>query len=225
LRACHAGDARDRFTDPRVIHIVVVLRPRVEGKTHELELLAVLDPNGTRVAEPHAIGRNDVEPDVGLYAVRIEMPLRVFTHRFVVAEDLDALMLMQDARDLGIDPGNWRELPGPVGLVMRPGDPGRLVLLPLGRPAPHNCGEGGPGEGEGSNCHGGNGKRGAVDPSPLPLPSSQDPGPTSADVYRKDRRVRALNRAPRFDLRQAEFRFLLRVPSNRGRIEQNLGAE
>ena len=39
----------------------------------------------------------------------------------------------EDARDLGVDPRNRTEFAGPVRLVMRPGDPGRAVRLPLRR--------------------------------------------------------------------------------------------
>ena len=34
--------------------------------------------------------------------------------------------------DLGVDPGDRRELAGPVVAVVGPGDPGRLVRLPFG---------------------------------------------------------------------------------------------
>ena len=63
-------------------------------------------------------------------------PTRGVTRRsFVVAQDLDRLVTGDDARDLGVDPRNRAELARPVGLVMRPADPGRAMRLPLGRHA------------------------------------------------------------------------------------------
>src|SRR5688572_13552752 len=54
-----------------------------------------------------------------------------------MAQDLDSLVLGEHARDLGVHPGNRSELPRPVGLVMRPGDPGGSMPLPLsGHPEP-----------------------------------------------------------------------------------------
>ena len=47
-------------------------------------------------------------------------------------DDVHPLDARQMADDLGIDPGDWRELARPVGAVVRPGQPGGGVRLPLG---------------------------------------------------------------------------------------------
>ena len=48
-------------------------------------------------------------------------------------EDAHALVRREQAHDLGVHPADRRELAGPVALVVRPGDPGRRVRLPLRR--------------------------------------------------------------------------------------------
>jgi hypothetical protein len=60
------------------------------------------------------------------------MIFRRVAYRLVMAEDLDALVLREHARDLGIDPWDRSELAWPIGLVVRPGDPGSAVPVPLG---------------------------------------------------------------------------------------------
>ncbi len=79
-----------------------------------------------RVAQPDAIGRDDVQADaIGANGVRVERDACAREHLVVVTEDLDALVVGEHARDLRVDPGNRPELARPVGLVVRPGDPGR----------------------------------------------------------------------------------------------------
>jgi hypothetical protein len=67
--------------------------------------------------------------------VRLQHRAGIFAHLLVVAQDLDALVAVQHANDLALDPRDGRELAGPIGLVVRPGDPGRIVELPLCRKA------------------------------------------------------------------------------------------
>jgi hypothetical protein len=65
--------------------------------------------------------------------MRGEQRTRILRDGLVVTEDLHALVLAEGANDLGIDPGNRTKLARPVRLVVRPGDPRCVVLLPLGR--------------------------------------------------------------------------------------------
>jgi hypothetical protein len=51
----------------------------------------------------------------------------------IVNQDMDVFGLMQMADDFAVDPGNWGEFAGPISGALRPGDPGGLVRLPLGR--------------------------------------------------------------------------------------------
>ena len=53
-------------------------------------------------------------------------------HRATGYYDVHGLDAAEMADDLGVDPGNGRELARPVVAVVRPGDPGRLVRLPFG---------------------------------------------------------------------------------------------
>ena len=56
--------------------------------------------------------------------------------RLLAARDydgvIDRLDVRDDARDLGVDPWNRRELPRPIRLVMRPADPGGAMPVPFG---------------------------------------------------------------------------------------------
>jgi len=49
----------------------------------------------------------------------------------VLHQDLDLLVPGEDADDLAVDPRDRRELAGPVGEAVRPGQPGRPVGHPL----------------------------------------------------------------------------------------------
>ena len=50
----------------------------------------------------------------------------------VLHQDAHALDAREMAHDVGIDPGNRREFAGPVGALVRPGEPGGFVRLPFG---------------------------------------------------------------------------------------------
>src|SRR5674476_1347140 len=73
-----------------------------------------------------------MQPHIGRDAMRREMLLRRRANRVVMAENLDALVLRDDSRDLGVYPRENAELTRPVRLVVRPGDPGGVVRMPLG---------------------------------------------------------------------------------------------
>ena len=68
-----------------------------------------------------------------MYAVCIERSLRGGHHRGIVAEDFDPFVAGEDARNLRVDPRDGAELTGPVGFVMRPGDPRSPVRFPFRR--------------------------------------------------------------------------------------------
>ena len=85
-------------------------------------------------------GRHQVEAHVLGDPVRGEMAPRRVAHGFIVAQDLDAFVSMEDAHDLRVHPGNRREFAWPIGFVVRPRNPRRLVCLPLRRPTPHTTG-------------------------------------------------------------------------------------
>src|SRR5207244_1573143 len=76
-----------------------------------------------------------------------------------VGEDVDRFALVQVVDDVGVDPGDGVELAGPVVGVVRPGEPRRLVRLPLG-------GHAQAGGRRGVGTHRG----GVSDCSPVPLP-------------------------------------------------------
>ena len=50
-----------------------------------------------------------------------------------MAEDFDLFVIGEHAGNFRVHPRDGAELPGPVGFVMRPGDPRRPVRLPLRR--------------------------------------------------------------------------------------------
>jgi hypothetical protein len=56
---------------------------------------------------------------------------RPLANTIVIAKDLDPFVALQYANDFGVHPGNGLELSRPVGLVMRPRDPCRVVTLPF----------------------------------------------------------------------------------------------
>src|SRR5262249_46242139 len=76
----------------------------------------------------HLIKLDAVHADTGAPQV----PPRTCLHFRVGNEQADGLARREVADDLGVDPGDGRELARPVGGVVGPGDPGRPVRLPLG---------------------------------------------------------------------------------------------
>src|SRR5687768_3007342 len=137
LDARNPGDACHGFANPRVAGIVVVLRPRVEAPVHERDRAVVTnDRRRGGVTEPDAIVRHEVQ-SVACWrdTVRVENGACVVTHRLVVAENLHTLVRGEHAHDLAVHPRDRRELARPVGLVVRPRDPRRVVALPLCREA------------------------------------------------------------------------------------------
>ena len=94
------------------------------------------DEYRTGVAGPDAVGR----PAVKRYLSEIRAHcsqnfLRLGFRLRVVHDDANLLDTGKLADDLGVDPGDGLEASGPVVGVVRPGDPGGGVGLPLGRHA------------------------------------------------------------------------------------------
>ena len=131
----HAERLRGPCGDARVLSPVRVSRPRVEpepGDAHFALRAFPADEDRAEVARPPAIGRKTeeghagwIDPDAG------EEPERLRLVRLRRDDDPDDLAGGDHPRDLPVDPGDGRELSGPVGAVVRPADPGRLVRLPL----------------------------------------------------------------------------------------------
>ena len=123
-----------------VAAVVVVLGPAVElpvdqtdGVSDVGRRLVLDDERRRRVAQPDAVGRRLEEPDrVEVDAHGVELVGDPALHRPAADDDVDHLDAAQVADDLGVDPGDRRELAGPVVAVVRPGDPGRRVRLPFG---------------------------------------------------------------------------------------------
>src|SRR5262245_6950395 len=95
---------------------VVVLGPRVEVPIDEGDLtVRIEDAGGGAVAQPHAIGRYDMEPHArAVDRMRVERVVRSLRCGVSGAEDLDLLVPRERAHDLGIDPGDRPDLSGPV---------------------------------------------------------------------------------------------------------------
>ena len=89
-----------------VLTPVVVLRPTVERPREQHDVTGrVVHADGRRIAEPHPVGRNDVQTRaVSRHAVRVERRARIGADRLAVAEDLDRLVIGEHARDLRVDP-------------------------------------------------------------------------------------------------------------------------
>src|SRR5215218_7695355 len=92
----------------------------------------VVDEGRSRVAKPDTIVRDEMRAHVARHAVRPQMLLARGTHIVIVAEDLHPLVLREHTDNLGVHPWDGPQLPRPVRLVVRPGDPGGLVERPLG---------------------------------------------------------------------------------------------
>ena len=126
---------RRALGDLVVLPVVRVLGPAVEAEARDRHLgLGVLAPHadGPEVARPAAVGRPAEELDApGRGADPLEDPPRLRLVRLRGHEDADDLALRQLADDLAVDPRDGREAARPVGEVVRPAEPGGLVLLPL----------------------------------------------------------------------------------------------
>src|SRR5690606_33632014 len=132
-----SGELRDRAADPLVLKVVLVLRPTVETPPHPFEPFGSVDAGGPGVPKPDAIRGDQVEAAPGeIHVVRSEHLDRLLAHFLVLDEDLDALVPVQHADDLGVHPWDRFELARPVRLVVRPADPGGGVRLPFRGPAP-----------------------------------------------------------------------------------------
>src|SRR6266513_742550 len=134
------GDTLDDATDLRILTVIIVFRPAVESPIDELDSSVRAEHAGwRRVAEPDTVVGRDVQAVlVGaiLHAVGAEQRTRVLRNRLVVTKNLHAIEIAQCANDLRVHPRDRGELARPVRLVVRPGDPGCIVLLPLGGHSP-----------------------------------------------------------------------------------------
>ena len=130
------GQLRHDTAHSGVAGIVVVFSPRVEAPVHELHGAARGDhPRGARIPKPDAVGGHNMQAiPRRIHLMQGEAALRLLPHRVILTENLHPLVAVQGAHNLGPHPRNRRELPGPIGLVMRPREPGGLVPLPLGGP-------------------------------------------------------------------------------------------
>src|SRR3970282_2161308 len=90
------------------------------------------DEDRAEVARPPAIGGETEERNAGeIRACAGEHPPRLRLVLLRSDEDADGLAGGDLPDDLPVDPRDGGELPGPVGAVVRPPDPRRLVRLPL----------------------------------------------------------------------------------------------
>ena len=114
--------------------LVVVLRPAVERPVEQHDAPGFVDtPVGAESrSQTRSVGTTCRRTRSMRTACACSAIAAAFSHVFGVAEDLDRLVRREHARDLGVHPRDGPELARPVGLVVRPADPGRPVRLPLG---------------------------------------------------------------------------------------------
>jgi hypothetical protein len=133
-----AEQAGRGLRDAPVLPPVAVPGPGVEVEVHDRRLGATarasLHEDRAAVARPAPVGRVQDEPPAP--------EVRSGHGQAAPGEPLLGPGLDQDAHllpgsdlphDLAVDPADRVELPGPVGGVVGPAEPGRLVGLPLGR--------------------------------------------------------------------------------------------
>ena len=95
---------------------------------------AVTNKNGSGVAHPAAIGRPLVELDPAhVRAGALEHAARELLLGRRIHQQVNDLARRELAHHLAINPLHRRELPRPIGGIMRPAQPRRLVPLPLRR--------------------------------------------------------------------------------------------
>ena len=133
----HSERLRGPRGDSRVLSPVRVPGPRIEpepGDGHFALRALPADEDRAEIARPPAIGRKAEEGDAGwIHPDAREEPGRLRLVRLRLDQNPDGLAGGDRPRDLPVDPGDGRELSGPVGAVVRPADPGRLVRLPTPR--------------------------------------------------------------------------------------------
>ena len=115
---------------------VVVLGPGVEAPVGEANL--ALARFGRRSGRSRASRLRSVGQHVKANPIEIarrlapEFPQRAFLRLRVIDQDVHALARREQADDLRVDPRNRLEFSRPVFGIVRPGQPGGLVRLPLG---------------------------------------------------------------------------------------------
>ncbi len=132
----NSREARHRRRDQRVRTVVVVLGPGVEAPAHGFDAPVLAPDHGRpRVAKPNPIAGNDMQPaPVEPNAVGAQRGAAPAPESPRVAENLDGLVAVKCAHDLGVDPADRLELAGPIGRVVGPTEPRRGVGFPLGGP-------------------------------------------------------------------------------------------
>ncbi len=95
-----------------------------------------VDEDGAIIARPTAVCRRVEEFDGCHLRAGFAQNLAGFLLRFFVGdENADFFDARKMADDFAINPGNGRELAGPIGGFMRPREPGGVMRFPLGRHA------------------------------------------------------------------------------------------
>ena len=112
---------------------VVVLGPGVELPVRDGDGVFVFHEDRAGVACPDAVGGPLVEVDArDVCACALQDSVGAFCGGCIVDEDVHVLDAGEVADDVGVDPGDGREFARPVVGVVRPGDPGGGVRVPLG---------------------------------------------------------------------------------------------
>ncbi len=134
-----------------VVVVILVLRPGVEFPLDQADaarrarfvtlildgisrraLVIPHDERRSRVAEPDAVRGRLEEPDsIDVDPGGVKPVGCPALHRTVADHDVNGLGPAEHANDLGVHPRDRSELTGPVLAVMRPGNPGRRMRLPL----------------------------------------------------------------------------------------------
>ncbi len=106
------------------------VEPPVGEATRPSALRTKIGPE-SRV-HPRSVGQQVKAHPVEFAPARSRMPLRAPFGLRVLDQNVHALPRREQAHDLRIKPGNGLELARPVLGIVRPGQPGGLVRLPLG---------------------------------------------------------------------------------------------
>src|SRR5262249_2853623 len=126
-----AQRARRALRHAVVLAPVRVLGPAVEAEARDgHRARAVLDEDGPEVARPAAVEGKAEELDKGgIDGDARQEPARAGLRPRARHEDPHDLPRREVAHDLAVDPGDRRELAGPVREAVRPREPGGLVPL------------------------------------------------------------------------------------------------
>ena len=130
---------RRQLGNPVVLLPILVLGPRVEVKARDGEQrlrAGGADEDRPGIPGPAPVRREAQKVDAGeIHADLLENSARMCLLDPGVDEDTHHLTGCQMTDDLAVHPRDGRKLARPVARVMRPGEPGRRMPLPLGRHA------------------------------------------------------------------------------------------